>query len=124
MERDRAVRLLRVEEAAEYLNVKPSTIRAWLLRRKLPRVRVGERAVRIPVDALDRLIRENTIPCPRGAAMKLTCEQVARAVLGEPAKRQGRELLWLCPCHDDRHPSLCVNAGKELLAVRSLWQER
>ena len=44
--------------------------------------------------------------------MKLTCEQVARAVLGEPAKRQGRELLWLCPCHDDRHPSLCVNAGK------------
>ena len=29
-------RLLRVEEAAEFLNVKPSTIRAWLLRRRLP----------------------------------------------------------------------------------------
>ena len=55
-------RLLRVEEAAELLALKPSTIRAWLLRRKLPRVRVGERAVRIPLEALERLIAENTIP--------------------------------------------------------------
>ncbi len=66
MDRDRSLRLLRVEEAAEYLNVKPSTIRAWLLRRKLTRVRVGERAVRIPIDALDRLIAENTIPAREG----------------------------------------------------------
>jgi excisionase family DNA binding protein len=55
-------RLLRVEEAAEYLNVKTSTIRAWLSKRKLPRVHVGERAVRIPLEALDRLIAENTVP--------------------------------------------------------------
>lgn len=56
------MRLLRVEEAAEYLNVKPSTIRAWLLRRRLPRVVVGIRAVRIPLDALERLVSERTIP--------------------------------------------------------------
>ena len=54
--------LLRVEEAAEYLNVKPSTVRAWLLRRKLPRVCVGGRAVRVPLEALEKLITENTIP--------------------------------------------------------------
>lgn len=56
------VDLLRVEEAAELLNVKPSTVRAWLLRRKLPRVRIGQRAVRIPREALEELIAEGTIP--------------------------------------------------------------
>jgi excisionase family DNA binding protein len=55
-------RLLRVEEAAEYLNLKPSTIRAWLLRRKLASVRVSARAVRIPLDAVESLVSENTIP--------------------------------------------------------------
>ena len=54
--------LFRVEEAAEFLNVRPSTIRAWLLKRKLPHVRVGDRAVRIPRAALERLIVENTVP--------------------------------------------------------------
>jgi len=55
-------KLLRVEEAAEFLNLKASTIRAWLLRRKLPCVHVGERAVRIPREALEQLIAENTVP--------------------------------------------------------------
>ena len=54
--------LLRVEEAAEFLNVKPSTIRAWLLRRKLPKVHVGARCVRIPREALEKLITEGTVP--------------------------------------------------------------
>ncbi len=55
-------RLLRVEEAAELLAVKPSTIRAWLLRRKIGRVRVGARAVRVPASEVERLIREGEIP--------------------------------------------------------------
>lgn len=55
-------RLLRVEEAADFLNVKPSTVRAWMLKRKLPRVHVGDRAVRIPLEALERLVTENTVP--------------------------------------------------------------
>lgn len=54
--------LFRVEEAAEFLNVKPSTIRAWLLRRKLPAVKVGARCVRIPRRALEQLVNENTVP--------------------------------------------------------------
>jgi excisionase family DNA binding protein len=62
MDRNLTLRLLRVEEAAEFLNVKPSTIRAWLLRRRLPFVRVGKRAVRIPLEALEGLISENLIP--------------------------------------------------------------
>jgi excisionase family DNA binding protein len=66
VQREKISRLLRVDEAADYLNVKPSTIRAWLLRRKLPRVRVGDRAVRIPLEALERLVTENTIPARAG----------------------------------------------------------
>lgn len=54
--------LLRVEEAAEFLNLKSSTVRAWLLKRKLPSVRIGERAVRIPRAALEKLIAEGTVP--------------------------------------------------------------
>ena len=46
--------------------------------------------------------------------MEFACEQVARAALGEPAKRAGRELLWRCPRHDDVHPSLQVNPRKNV----------
>lgn len=53
--------LLTVAEAAEALNLKTSTIRAWLLRRKLPRVNCG-RAVRIPAEAIMEFIERNTIP--------------------------------------------------------------
>jgi excisionase family DNA binding protein len=53
--------LLTVAETAQALNLKASTVRAWLLRRKLPRVNCG-RAVRIPADAVARFIERNTIP--------------------------------------------------------------
>jgi excisionase family DNA binding protein len=54
-------KLLTVREASDMLALKPATIRAWLLRRKLPRVNCG-RAVRIPAEAVERFIAENTIP--------------------------------------------------------------
>ena len=53
--------MLSVRETAERLGLKPATIRAWLLRRKLPRVNCG-RAVRIPADAIAQFIEKNTIP--------------------------------------------------------------
>jgi len=53
--------LLTVKQAAEVLGLKVATIRAWLLRRKLPRVNCG-RAVRIPAEAIQKFIDENTIP--------------------------------------------------------------
>lgn len=58
-------KLLSVIEASEALAVKPATIRAWLLRRKLPRVNCG-RAVRIPAEAVEDFIRRNTIPAKEG----------------------------------------------------------
>jgi len=54
-------RLLNVIEASEELGVKVATIRAWLLKRKLPHVKCG-RAVRIPSEAIELFIRQNTVP--------------------------------------------------------------
>jgi excisionase family DNA binding protein len=54
-------KLLSVPEASEMLAVKPATIRAWLAKRKLPRVNCG-RAVRIPAQAVEEFIAQNTIP--------------------------------------------------------------
>ena len=53
--------LLTVAETAEALNLKVSTVRAWLAKQKLPRVNCG-RAVRIPAESVARFIAENTIP--------------------------------------------------------------
>jgi excisionase family DNA binding protein len=53
--------LLTVAETAEALNIKIATVRAWLLRRKLPRVNCG-RAVRIPAEAVAQFIERNTVP--------------------------------------------------------------
>jgi excisionase family DNA binding protein len=53
--------LLTVAEAAEELNIKISTVRAWLAKRRLPRVNCG-RAVRIPAKAIEDFIGRNTIP--------------------------------------------------------------
>jgi excisionase family DNA binding protein len=53
--------LLTVAETAEALNVKISTVRALLAKRKLPRVNCG-RAVRIPAEAIAQFIERNTVP--------------------------------------------------------------
>lgn len=45
---------------------------------------------------------------------KLTCEAIARAVLGEATKRTGAELLRHCPRHKDKHESLSVNPKKDV----------
>lgn len=53
--------LLTILEVSEALNIKVPTVRAWLARRKLPRVNCG-RAVRIPSAAIAEFIEKNTIP--------------------------------------------------------------
>jgi excisionase family DNA binding protein len=58
--------LLTVSKAAERLAMKESTIRAWLLARRLSRVRVGRRAVRIPASEVERIIAEGTVPARVG----------------------------------------------------------
>jgi len=41
-----------------------------------------------------------------------TCEQIASMILGQPVERRGAELLYLCPRHPDKHPSLQINPAK------------
>lgn len=43
---------------------------------------------------------------------RISIESVAISLLGEPAAKQGRRLLWHCPWHDDRHPSLSVDLDR------------
>jgi len=61
-QRETVLSLLRPVEAALFLNVKESTIRAWLTKRKLPRVHIGKRMVRIPREALENMIEKSTVP--------------------------------------------------------------
>jgi excisionase family DNA binding protein len=55
-------RLLTVPQVAETLSLKEGTVRAWMARRALPKVRLGKRAVRIPEAAVEKLIADGTIP--------------------------------------------------------------
>jgi excisionase family DNA binding protein len=55
-------KLLTVTQAAEALAVKPSTIRAWRMKRKYLDFVLCGRAVRIPAESVEQYIRRNTIP--------------------------------------------------------------
>ena len=56
--------MLTVEQAAERLGLRVSTLRAWVLRRKISYAKIG-RAVQIPEKEIERIIQENTIPAKR-----------------------------------------------------------
>lgn len=53
--------LLTIAEAASLLRLKPSTMRAWILRRKLAYCKVG-RLVRIRRADVDALIASSVVP--------------------------------------------------------------
>jgi excisionase family DNA binding protein len=55
-------RLLRVEEAAERLGLKQTTMRDWLWKRRIPFVRVGPRAIRIKESVIQSIIEMGTVP--------------------------------------------------------------
>jgi excisionase family DNA binding protein len=54
-------KLLNVNQVADSLGLKPSTIRAWIAQRRIAVARIG-RSVRVPEDEIRRLIEEGTIP--------------------------------------------------------------
>ena len=54
--------LLTAAQVAERLSMKESTIRAWLLARRLSHVRVGRRAVRVPASEVERILAEGSVP--------------------------------------------------------------
>lgn len=62
MNKDLPERLLRVTEVAEQLGLRVSTIRAWVLYRRIESVRVGRRAIRIRSSAVQKIIEAGTIP--------------------------------------------------------------
>jgi excisionase family DNA binding protein len=57
--------LLTAAQVAARLAMKESTIRAWIMARRLTRVRVGRRAIRIPASEVERIIAEGSIPIRR-----------------------------------------------------------
>lgn len=59
-------KLLRVSQVAEWLELRESTIRSWLLHRRINATRVGRRAIRIPVEEVRRLIEAGTVPAKDG----------------------------------------------------------
>src|SRR5262245_24867626 len=48
------------------------------------------------------------------SAPRFTCIQVAEAAGLTPATVRGKEYLYHCPRHDDRHPSLSINPEKDV----------
>jgi len=54
-------KLMTVQETAEALRIKPATVRAWVLRRKINSFRIG-RAVRISAEEIDRILQEGLRP--------------------------------------------------------------
>ncbi len=46
--------------------------------------------------------------------MKLSCVDIAMAAALGPGNKIGQELLFTCPCHDDKHPSLSINNEKNV----------
>lgn len=61
MQRPDLSQFLTVQQVAELLNIKVSTVRAWLAQRRLPVFHCG-RSVRVPSEAVYEYIRRNTIP--------------------------------------------------------------
>jgi excisionase family DNA binding protein len=99
-------KLLRVKEAAQYLNISPDTLR----RLPLPEVRLSSRSVQFNIDDLDRYVAEKTqhpdgsrypirLPHPshkdytkrRGEMLK-KAEQLAKEMY--PGKRITGDRLW------------------------------
>ena len=52
--------LMSVEQAAEYIGVRPGTLRNWLSARRIAYVKVG-RLTRVSSDTLNRFIAEHTV---------------------------------------------------------------
>ncbi len=53
--------MLTVRQAAERLGLRDSTLRAWIAQRRIGIVRLG-RAVRIPLEEIERLVAEGSVP--------------------------------------------------------------
>jgi excisionase family DNA binding protein len=58
--------LLTIRDAAARLTIKPSSLRRWILQRKIEHVKISPRAVRIPLGAVERILDEGYCPAENG----------------------------------------------------------
>jgi phage terminase Nu1 subunit (DNA packaging protein) len=77
------MRLVNRRQAAEVLGTTPATLASWRTRGVgPPLVLIGRRGVRYDLDALERYVRERTVPASematRGAAVRAGAELAAR----------------------------------------------
>jgi len=54
--------MLTIREAAQRLGIRESTVRAWTSQRRLGFVRVGRRAIRIPLSEIEKVIQRGFVP--------------------------------------------------------------
>jgi excisionase family DNA binding protein len=66
---DTDIALMTVPEAAEAMALKSSTIRKWILERRIPYVRLGKRAIRIPRTWIEEQIHEGWHEAVRQVAL-------------------------------------------------------
>jgi excisionase family DNA binding protein len=59
--------LLTVTEVSDRLNLRPSTIRAWISKSKLAHLKLG-RSVRVPESEVTRVIKESMVPAQAGVS--------------------------------------------------------
>jgi predicted DNA-binding transcriptional regulator AlpA len=64
--------LLKVPEAAALLGMRPASIRAWILRRQIPVVRLSARCLRIRRQDVERIIADRFIPAKPDAKLAKT----------------------------------------------------
>ena len=65
-----STKLITIREAANRLGLKESTIRKYILKRQIAYVKPSVRAVRIPIEELERILAAGlrpVIPQPEGA---------------------------------------------------------
>jgi excisionase family DNA binding protein len=53
--------LLNVDQSAEFLNIRPSTVRSWILNRKIRFVKLGRRVLLRRAD-LEQMVNACTVP--------------------------------------------------------------
>jgi excisionase family DNA binding protein len=59
-------KLLTISEAAQELNMKSKTLRAWIAAKRVTVVRPGGWSIRIPASEVERIIAEGTVTAVEG----------------------------------------------------------
>ena len=59
-------KLMRVFQASEALTLSEATLRAWIASRRIGYVRLGRRAIRIPMAEIEKILAVGAVPAREG----------------------------------------------------------